>query len=130
MRHPGSADTGVCDAADMGSETKAIIETIVGTRLVVAGLLSAQIAGVNMRVDDLRADLPVVGDGDCCAPFHVTDALAEVGLQLTYSGPSLSHLYPWQRIGLGAEIGPGTELVGRHVVTVLGGTAPRLRSPA
>lgn len=41
----------------MGSETKAIIGTIVGTGLVVAGLLSAQIAGVNTRVDDLGADL-------------------------------------------------------------------------
>ena len=41
----------------MGSETKAIIGTIVGTGWVVAGLLSAQIAGVNTRVDDLRADL-------------------------------------------------------------------------
>ena len=41
----------------MGTDTKAIIGTIVGTGLVVAGLLSAQIAGVNARVDDLRADL-------------------------------------------------------------------------
>ena len=41
----------------MSSDTKAIIGTIVGTGLVVAGLLSAQIAGVNTRVDDLRADL-------------------------------------------------------------------------
>ncbi len=31
--------------------------TIVGTGLAVAGLLSAQIAGVNTRVDDLRADM-------------------------------------------------------------------------
>ena len=29
----------------------------VGTALVLAGLLSAQIAGVNARIDDLRADL-------------------------------------------------------------------------
>ncbi len=41
----------------VGTDTKAIIGTIVGTGLVVAGLLSAQIAGVNARVDDLRADL-------------------------------------------------------------------------
>ena len=47
----------MCYAAGMGSETKAIIGTIVGTGLVVVGLLSAQIAGVNTRVDDLRADL-------------------------------------------------------------------------
>ena len=30
---------------------------IIGTILVVAGLLSAQIAGVNTRIDDLRAEL-------------------------------------------------------------------------
>ena len=30
---------------------------IVGAAVVLAGLLSAQIAGVNARVDDLRADL-------------------------------------------------------------------------
>ena len=48
---------GVCYATGMSSDTKAIIGTIVGTGLVVAGLLSAQIAGVNTRVDDLRADL-------------------------------------------------------------------------
>ena len=41
----------------MSTDTKAIVGTIVGTGLVVAGLLSAQIAGVNARVDDLRADL-------------------------------------------------------------------------
>ena len=41
----------------MSTDTKAIIGTIAGTGLVVAGLLSAQIAGVNARVDDLRADL-------------------------------------------------------------------------
>ena len=29
----------------------------VGTAMVLAGLLSAQIAGVNARIDDLRADL-------------------------------------------------------------------------
>ena len=37
----------------MSSDTK----WIVGTALVLAGLLSAQIAGVNARIDDLRADL-------------------------------------------------------------------------
>ncbi len=41
----------------MSTDTKAIVGTTVGTGLVVAGLLSAQIAGVNARVDDLRADL-------------------------------------------------------------------------
>ena len=30
---------------------------IIGTLVVLAGLLSAQIAGVNTRIDDLRADL-------------------------------------------------------------------------
>ena len=37
----------------MTNDTKWIIGTIV----VLAGLLSAQIAGVNTRIDDLRADL-------------------------------------------------------------------------
>ena len=37
----------------MSNDTK----WIVGTALVLAGLLSAQIAGVNARIDDLRADL-------------------------------------------------------------------------
>ena len=45
----------------MTSDTKAIIGTIVGTGLVLGGLLSAQIANVNAslnaRVDDVRADL-------------------------------------------------------------------------
>ena len=41
----------------MSTDTKAIIGTIVGTGLVLAGLLSAQIAGVNARVDDVRADM-------------------------------------------------------------------------
>ena len=40
----------------MSTDTKAIIGTIVGTALVLAGLLSAQIAGVNTRIDDLRVD--------------------------------------------------------------------------
>ncbi len=35
------------------SDTKAIIGSIIGTSLVVAGLLSAQIAAVNTRIDDL-----------------------------------------------------------------------------
>ena len=43
----------------MSTDTKAIIGTIVGTGLVVAGLLSAQIAGVNTRIDDLRTELKV-----------------------------------------------------------------------
>ena len=37
----------------MSNDTKWII----GTLVVLAGLLSAQIAGVNTRIDDLRADL-------------------------------------------------------------------------
>jgi hypothetical protein len=41
----------------MSMDTKAIIGTIVGTGLVLAGLLAAQIAGVNTRIDDLRVDL-------------------------------------------------------------------------
>ena len=41
----------------MSTDTKAIIGTIVGTGLVVAGLLSAQIAGLNTRIDDLDASL-------------------------------------------------------------------------
>ncbi len=41
----------------MSNDTKAIIGTIVGTCLVLGGLLTAQLAGVNTRIDDLRADL-------------------------------------------------------------------------
>ena len=41
----------------MSTDTKWIIGTIVPAILVAAGLLSAQIAGVNDRIDDLRADL-------------------------------------------------------------------------
>ena len=37
----------------MSNDTK----WLVGTAVVLAGLLSAQIAGVNARVDDLRTDL-------------------------------------------------------------------------
>ena len=37
----------------MSRDTKAIIGTIIGTGLVLAGLLSAQIAAVNGRIDDL-----------------------------------------------------------------------------
>lgn len=38
----------------MSSDTKWIIGTIVPAILVVAGLLSAQIAGVNARIDDVN----------------------------------------------------------------------------
>ncbi len=41
----------------MSSDTKAIIGTIVGTGLVVAGLQSTQIAAVNTRIDDVRTGL-------------------------------------------------------------------------
>ena len=45
----------------MSGDTKGIIGTTVGTLVVVAGLLSAQISGqigaVNTRIDDLRADV-------------------------------------------------------------------------
>ena len=41
----------------MSKDTKWIIGTIIPAILVVAGLLSAQIAGVNTRIDDLRAGL-------------------------------------------------------------------------
>ena len=41
----------------MSSDTKWIIGTIVPAILVVAGLLSVQIAGVNARIDDLNARL-------------------------------------------------------------------------
>ena len=37
----------------MSSDTKWIIGTIVPAILVVAGLLSVQIAGVNARIDDM-----------------------------------------------------------------------------
>ena len=45
---------GVCYARDVSTDAKAIIGTIVGTGLVVAGLLSAQIAGLNVRIDDVN----------------------------------------------------------------------------
>ena len=41
----------------MSADTKAIIGTIIGTGLVVAGLLSTQIASVDSRIDDVRADI-------------------------------------------------------------------------
>ena len=45
----------------MSTDTKAIIGTIVGTGLVLGGLLSAQIAGgiagLNTRIDDLNANM-------------------------------------------------------------------------
>ena len=43
----------------MSTDTKWII----GTIIVLAGLLSAQIAGVNARIDDLRAELIARIDG-------------------------------------------------------------------
>ena len=36
------------------ADTKAVIGTIVGTGLVIAGLLLTQIVGVNSRIDDLN----------------------------------------------------------------------------
>ena len=47
----------VCYGGRMSSDTEAVIGTILGTGLVVAGLLSTQIASVNARVDDVRADM-------------------------------------------------------------------------
>ena len=41
----------------MSRDTKAIIGTIVGTGLVLGGLLSAQIGIVNTRIDDLAASM-------------------------------------------------------------------------
>lgn len=41
----------------MSRDTKAIIGTIVGTGLVLAGLLSAQFGVVNTRIDDLAASV-------------------------------------------------------------------------
>lgn len=41
----------------MSRDTKAIIGTIVGTGLVLGGLLSAQIGVVNSRIDDLAASV-------------------------------------------------------------------------
>ena len=38
----------------MSSDTKAIIGTIVGTGLVLGGLLTTQLAGVNTRIDDVN----------------------------------------------------------------------------
>ena len=39
------------------SDTRALILTIVGTGLAVITVLSMQIAGVNTRIDDVRADV-------------------------------------------------------------------------
>ncbi len=44
-----------CYATRMSTDTKWIIGTIVPAILVVAGLLSAQIAGLNARIDDVNA---------------------------------------------------------------------------
>ena len=44
-----------CYAMRMSTDTKWIIGTIVPAILVVAGLLSAQIAGLNARIDDVNA---------------------------------------------------------------------------
>ena len=41
----------------MSSDTKWIIGTIIPAILVVAGLLSMQIAGINARIDDLSTRL-------------------------------------------------------------------------
>ena len=41
----------------MSNDTKAIIGTIVAAAVALGGLLSAQFAGVNTRIDDLRTEL-------------------------------------------------------------------------
>ena len=41
----------------MSTDTKAIIGIIVAAAVSLGGLLSVQLAGVNTRLDDLRADL-------------------------------------------------------------------------
>ena len=41
----------------MSNDTKAIIGTIVAAVVALGGLLSAQFAGVNTRIDDLRTEL-------------------------------------------------------------------------
>ena len=41
----------------MSNDTKAIIGTIVVAAVALGGLLSAQFAGVNTRIDDLRTEL-------------------------------------------------------------------------
>ena len=41
----------------MSTDTKAIIGTIVAAAVSLGGLLSAQFAGVNTRIDDLRTEL-------------------------------------------------------------------------
>ena len=41
----------------MSTDTKAIIGTIVAAAVSLGGLLSVQFAGVNTRIDDLRAEL-------------------------------------------------------------------------
>lgn len=41
----------------MSRDTKAIIGTVIGTNLVLGGLLSAQFGVVNTRIDDLAASV-------------------------------------------------------------------------
>ena len=41
----------------MSADTKAIIGTIVAAAISLGGLLAVQFAGVNTRIDDLRAEL-------------------------------------------------------------------------
>ena len=69
----------MCYAASMSTDTKAIVGTIAGTGLVVAGLLSAQIAGVNARVDDVRADLSAQIAG---VNARVDDVRADLSAQI------------------------------------------------
>ena len=59
----------------MSSDTKWIIGTIVPAILVVAGLLSAQIAGVNARIDDVNAR---IGDVNARIDTLRTDVNARI----------------------------------------------------
>ena len=67
--HNSSKPCPACYATHVSTDTKAIISTIVGTGLVLGGLLSTQIssgnASLNTRIDDLRVDLR-----DLCADMR------------------------------------------------------------
>ena len=58
-------------ARGVSTDAKAIIGTIVGTGLVVAGLLSAQIAGVNVRIDDVNGRIDDVNGRLACLETDV-----------------------------------------------------------
>ena len=67
----------------MSSDTKAIIGTIVATGVAIAGLMSAQIAGVNTRIDDLDASVNArIEDLDASVNARIEDLDASVNARM------------------------------------------------